>query len=284
MEVPNPNRILVLGSPGCDALKLVRDLTGSAPTPIDESIAGLIHTWSLSTKYYTAEIPLWIDQISDLDAWKDDFLSAEAQEVIQALGGWIYCFAKPVDDGELEKIKTALGAFSQVIRNASEGTLEMVQVAVAMPQSHTPQLNVDGDTWDDICQEHGFEFVDVESTGRNQYGELTGVPRLREALEANDWAGVDPDDDLTLQDDADEVEADDMSPFTGQRSELMEALSSLRGDADEDNGGTEQDQVEQLEKMMRKITALRDTHGSIPEAQRKKLAGDVANDLFKSLD
>lgn len=91
----------------------------------------------------------------------------------------------------------------------------------------------------------------------NALSELTGIPRLREALEANDWAGADVDEDLVFDDEESEGDEDDMAPFTGQRGELREALSSLRAedDGEEDDGTAEE--VEHLEKMMLKMTALR---------------------------
>ena len=39
-----------------------------------------------------------------------------------------------------------------------------------MPQAVTPHLELSFDEWEDICREFGFEFVDAEATGRNEYG------------------------------------------------------------------------------------------------------------------
>ncbi len=39
-----------------------------------------------------------------------------------------------------------------------------------MPQSVTPHLQIEGEEWEDTCMELGFEFVDTEEMGRNQFG------------------------------------------------------------------------------------------------------------------
>lgn len=72
------------------------DLTGSFPTQIDNSTAGLSHIYSIKTPYYTADLPIWIDEISDVNAWCDEFSKDMAREVVSALGAWIYCFRRPV--------------------------------------------------------------------------------------------------------------------------------------------------------------------------------------------
>ena len=38
-----------------------------------------------------------------------------------------------------------------------------------MPQSQTPFLAMSSETWEDICQDHGFEWVDSEAKGRNEF-------------------------------------------------------------------------------------------------------------------
>jgi hypothetical protein len=80
------------------------DLTGSAPTPVDTTTAGLSHTWKLETQYYCAELSIWIDEIVDKEAWQTEFLKPEAKEVVSALGAWIYCFRKPVGEKELVRL------------------------------------------------------------------------------------------------------------------------------------------------------------------------------------
>lgn len=101
MEIKNPRRILAVGKQDSGILPLLRALTGDAPAPTDSSVAGLTHTWQARTSYYTADVPVWLDQIDDLNSWSAEFLKPEAGEVVEALGAWVYTFRRPVADGDL---------------------------------------------------------------------------------------------------------------------------------------------------------------------------------------
>jgi len=150
MEIKNPRRILVLGRPDCDISRVVKGrlstlfraltsqqqhrltdetaLTGSAPTPDPStgSLAGVTHEWDIRTAYYTADIPIWIDEITDVEAWKAEFLKPEAKEVVDALGAWIYCFDSSKQESEnageevtiSEQAEQTMKAVDEVVKKA----------------------------------------------------------------------------------------------------------------------------------------------------------------------
>lgn len=86
---------------------------------------------------------------------------------------------------------------------------EPLLLALAMPQSTTPALEIEEEDWEDLGREcGGWECIDGgiplssrdgdgnEGPGKgrregrtNQYGEKIGMDRLVEALEANEWEG-----------------------------------------------------------------------------------------------
>ncbi|KAJ5756089.1 Alpha/gamma-adaptin-binding protein p34 [Penicillium manginii] len=91
--------------------------TASEPTSPQPSFAGYTtHSpLRLSTKYYTAEVPIWVDEVPLLPApkttstststpdsssgsaiWKNDFLSEEAQIVREAVGALVVAVRAPV--------------------------------------------------------------------------------------------------------------------------------------------------------------------------------------------
>ena len=85
-------------------------MTGTAPEPdVDGSTAGLTHVWNAETAYYKAKVPIWIDEVPDFAAWKQDFLKPEAKEVVDAVGSgrkqlyegkeYDYVFDVDVQDG-----------------------------------------------------------------------------------------------------------------------------------------------------------------------------------------
>ena len=45
-------------------------------------------------------------------------------------------------------------------------------LAVTLPQKLVPQLEIDTDTWEEACRTHGFEYIDSEAKGKNEYGGL----------------------------------------------------------------------------------------------------------------
>ncbi|KAF2196337.1 hypothetical protein GQ43DRAFT_436107 [Delitschia confertaspora ATCC 74209] len=258
-EIQRPRRIMALGAPDSGVLNLLKDLTGSAPNLTTDSTAGLSHTYAISTRYYTATIPIWIDEIPSIPDWRTEFLKPEAKEVISVLGAWVYCFRKPVTTVHLESIKETLKAIADVVERHSGYGGDAVCLAVAMPQSTTPYMDLGHEDWEGICMEHGFEFVDGEAKGRNEFGEPVGVERIGEALKSHDWEGGDDDAGFDEDEFGEGLEAEEEE----MGMELFGLKSALhQGDEegdDEEEGGDEDEakQVEELENMMRRMQAIK---------------------------
>jgi hypothetical protein len=177
----------------------------------------------------------------------------EAKEVVSVLGAWILCFRKPVKEGELDKIKETLKAIADVIEKACGYGGDSICLAVAMPQSMTPYLEKTSEEWEELCMDYGFEFVDSEAKGKNEFGEEMGVKRVEEALKAHDWDGGDGgegdfdfDGEFGEGFDAEELE---------MNMELFDMKGALHGQ--EEDGDEEEGQVEELEHMMRKMVAIK---------------------------
>lgn len=199
-SIPHPRRLLVIGEPGVDLAGFVKDLTGSEPVRNSEgSVAGSIHEWSFTTKYYSASLPVWIDKITDLQQWKADFMGVEAKEVIEAVGGWIFCFDRRSTP---EQIKATMEAIDGVINQACNYSWDGVKLAVALSNSKQDH-NQDAsqlEELDDCAVDHGFELINANASGKNDFGEQQGLARVVECIEANDWnatsAGTEDDFDV----------------------------------------------------------------------------------------
>lgn len=380
--IPHPRRLLTLSAPHTPLLPFLHHLTRSSPPspdPSTGSLAGLTHEWLLRTPYYTAQIPIWIDEIADPAAWKQDFLRPEAREVVEVVGGWVYGFAVAAGAGggkeEEMMMKEEVGRTMKAVREVVEshlgfeGAQEVVLLAVALPASPSllPSLAEAGETtalttmtqqemgsrsgsgsgsggartqglftpsatadWEDLALEHGFEFIDATRTGRNEFGERTGLERVREALEANDWAGggggggasrpaggageagevdgddldgfleeFDPDVDgvLGAREEAEmtaelfglkaalmreEVEEEEKGARAGVEDKVEEAerrapaggrVGALEEVGEgEGEGKTQAGQVEDLERMMATLLAVREQSAGLPEAERRRVA------------
>jgi hypothetical protein len=207
MEISRPRRILAVSRPDSgllDLLKgdttskyihqlLTRDagLTGEVPSITGDSIAGTTHEWNLKTNYYTANIPIWLDEISDPEVWSAEFLTPEAREVLTVIGAFVVCFCKPVDAAELNEVKDLLENVAEVVKEGCGYSWDGVCLAVAMPQSKTPYLDKSFDEWGDLCQDFGFEFIDFEAKGRNEYsGKLCMRRSIRRMSNSDTFARV----------------------------------------------------------------------------------------------
>jgi hypothetical protein len=79
------------------------------------------------------------------------------------------CFRKPINEAALKDVKELLANVAEVVKEGCGYAWDGVCLAVAMPQSTTPYLERSFEEWEEICQECGFEFVDFEGKGRNEY-------------------------------------------------------------------------------------------------------------------
>lgn len=184
--------------------------------------------------------------------WRAEFTKPEAREVVTVLGGWLYCFKKPVDAKDLQGIKDTMQAISDVIERACGYAGDTVCLAVAMPQSTTPYLEKSSEEWEELCIEHGFEFIDSEAKGKNEFGEAVGVQRIREALEAGEWEGG---TDFDTSEDVDGFEGSFAAEEAEMNNELFGMKDALHGD-DVENELSAKD-VEELEVMMKKMVAIK---------------------------
>ena len=61
-------------------------------------------------------------------------------------------------------------AISEVRDQGAEYGWDGACIAVAMPKIVTPYLDLSFEEWEDLCRDFGFEFIDADATGRNEYG------------------------------------------------------------------------------------------------------------------
>lgn len=219
----------------------------------------------MKTQYYTADLSIWIDDISDTSSWLTEFSKDEAKEVLEAVGASVYVFRKPVTDNDLANIKATVEAIKHVIAKACGEYWEGPCLAVGTKQSTTTSLRLEGDEWDEFCQTHGFEYIDVEAKGRNEYGEPVGMERMREALETTDWEG--DADGLNFDEDDFEGEDDfgDGGDWDGLAGEQVEMNIELLGVKTALGRGAfaerdEEEQVEEMGRMMSRLMAIKGTY------------------------
>ncbi|KAH9834282.1 sm-like ribonucleoprotein [Teratosphaeria destructans] len=275
IDIKQPLRILAIGAPGSRILSIIQDLTGSAPALNPEgTTAGLIHTWEAHTAYYTASIPIWIDEISDAEAWTREFLKPEAKEVVQAVGAWIYCCDADEHGGVGPGVESIMRGVQAIVEEHGGVGGDGARLAVCMPPREGVEVTVEA--WEDACLDHGFEFVQYGAEGKNEYGEEVGFARLKEALEANEWAadgedlgfegGGDAFDDFGLE------EAEWTSEFCGVQAALA--------DGRDGDGDGEAEAVEDLERLMGRLLAVKEMAGEVSQAQRRRMAARAVGEVM----
>ncbi|PYI34648.1 hypothetical protein BP00DRAFT_364332 [Aspergillus indologenus CBS 114.80] len=142
-----------------------------------------------------------------------------------------------------------------------------------------------------------------EDEGRNRYGELQGMRRVKEVLETHDWSaaeetagvemgfGNDDDDDLERRllglDDGDDGEAG----FGFEVNELEREMVGLRmaierGSDDyfvEEDEADEELRVDAVEALLLRMRAIKDMSDGLPKPERKRFAAKAVRDIMKEL-
>ncbi|KAJ4389065.1 hypothetical protein N0V93_006527 [Gnomoniopsis smithogilvyi] len=321
--ISNPRRILAVALEGeTDLLgRVVKDLTGTQPEAISSTLAGTTHDLKLETNYYTTTVPVWLDLITVPDEWAASFLTEEAKEVLEVLGGVIVVFAIPTSTSPSSSCQGLIKEVGRVVKEGLGGW-EWDGVTLAVGVGEVDHLD-DLDTWDEVCGDAGLEFVHVASSvaadTKNEFGEKVGIPRVLEALESNDWAsvptiGAEDANDFLIQDkeshsNEEEHDSDldlenldfgfDREDFEGLKKAIWEARMEREGlvDAEQsreaesaDTEGIEkdddelgEDDVKKVEQMMRKLQAVRDMSAGLPEEQRKRVAARAVGEVMRDL-
>ena len=238
-------------------------------------------------------MPIWIDEIADTQAWKTEFLKPEAKEVVEAVGAWIYCFRLPQDGAISKEAEDVMKAIQDVSEEHAGYGADAVMLAVAMPFSKATEKQEAGsqEEWDDMCIQYGFEYIDYAGQGKNEFAENTGFERLKEALEAHEWTDTklsdDEDinlDDLELDDDANiHGFARDEAEMTAELFGMKAALTGDDFDADAEDfapPNQQENQVEDLDRLMGRLLAVKEQSADLPLARRKRMAAKAVRELM----
>ncbi len=139
------------------------DITGSKPTPANDSLAGITHNLPLKTKYYTTTVPIWLDLIESPSAWASSFLSPDASEVLAVLGGLVLVFSIPDSGGSPDVKRELIQHVGKLVHDGLGGwSWDGVKLAVGVGSASSSD---DVDEWDELCAEAGLEFVQVGGGG-----------------------------------------------------------------------------------------------------------------------
>lgn len=235
---------------------------------------------------------MWIDEITDADAWKNEFLKPEAKEVVEAIGAWVYVFRKSDDDNISGDVEAAIKAIQDVSEEHMGYRADVVMLAVAVPKGKGTVSSNDAKhaDWEDLCLEHGFEYIDYAGRGTNEFREKTGFKRLKEALEANEWAMTANEEDELDFEGLELGGDDDIHGFARDEAEMTAELFGMKAALagsdfepsaeDFESTDPQENQVENLDRLLGKLLAVKEQSQNLPEAQRKKMAAKAIKELM----
>ncbi|PHH68884.1 hypothetical protein CDD80_7166 [Ophiocordyceps camponoti-rufipedis] len=113
------------------------------------------------------------------------------------------------------------------------------------------------------------------------FGEKTGIARVKEALEANDWSL--PSGPLTPPSPSPDLD-DNLGLERADLEALTQALCSTSSTtADEAGREGGEGAVADIEAMMRKLRAVREAGADLGEAQRRDLAAKAVAEVMRGL-
>ncbi|PGH17608.1 hypothetical protein AJ79_00969 [Helicocarpus griseus UAMH5409] len=346
---------------------------GSINHAAAEGDSGLISTFAgytthsplrIETKYYTADIPIWVDELPFSSAststsstlqssttnhnqqhtsstWRSEFLSEEAREVRDVIGAVIICIERPSriapefsqprehKDRHVQGLKELLSAVAEVRNQIEEergsvGEVPGLVVLVGKDEEGKDRVNgldspelgngaggedgleeiVEFSTrwWEEELSEMGHFELEVvawdpkgedEREKRNMFGELEGIPRIKEVLRTNEWGSGGQGDfsaDFLL-------DSDEEAGFDKEASELEREMFGLKlaiekggdvgasGDSADvrNEEGDDELHVEKMDGLMMRMQAIKDMASELPEAERKAFAVKAINDIMKDM-
>ncbi|CCX06455.1 hypothetical protein FPQ18DRAFT_323384 [Pyronema domesticum] len=196
-----------------------------------------------------------------LETWTSNYCSPAAKEVLSVLGSIIITFRLP----SVASIQS-LGKIVKSMGRDWDGVL--LAVSLTKPS----------EAMEDLCQQHGFELIEFDAKGRNEYGETQGMVRVKEALEANDWVGGDGE----LGGLSDEEEGDEVDGVGLVGDEMQREMLGLRQAITGGDEGEEEDEreVEKLEEVMQRLVMLRDLGPEVSKEQRQRMAKEALRGLM----
>lgn len=237
--------------------------------------------WHLDTKYYTAQVHVHRSHPSN-----------EARQQASSSQGLVLVF-----DATLEASFSSVSSWAeQLPESVADIRLCVANKADLLPQQQhasgqSPVLQrsswlQEASTW---CAENQFEYIEVSSTDRQLDGALVydeqsqGVARVRQALEANYWPG------LEMKEPAHAQAAQQDTTVNGVQSSTSNGVRQLNGNAANSSGeleaeltafspfqSAEEAELDQYESMFGELRATRERIQDLPRDQRQTAAADMA--------
>lgn len=157
-------KILILGRPTSGKLSLVKALTSSLPDGLNHEStphAGLTHSITLTTRYFSTEAGIWIDEIpDDTETWLDEYLSEEATPVLQSVAAIILT---------VDNSTTISASDIRILKRLSDRGEEVEWDGTCLVVRKISESK-DASELSSLCDGEALELIDMNESGENEFG------------------------------------------------------------------------------------------------------------------
>lgn len=253
------NYILVVGRPKSGKLRLIKALTDELPEDIpSDSHAGLRHELKIRTRYYNADVNIWVDELEPADGkitnWVNEFTSDTAKQVRDVIGVVIHTLDPNTLGAEhiLSEVE-AMSEFTDLLDLEGENE-ETPGEILKLLLTHGP---IDlTDELEGVLLEKGIEHVDMTEKS-TEPALRTGIDRVKEAIEAYEW--------VEFPQPSGENDPGTTNTTTEQHEEDHDPATALL-----------EDHVEDYEKLVKRVTDAKQNAANLTEDDKKKLYDDIS--------
>lgn len=261
------NNVLVVGPPHTGKVAIAQLLTKDldCSTISSSTHSGLVYEHKIITKYFSAQVNILIEEYPDkrgeelhvndilthLKAFTEEFAKDEYAELRDELDGVIFTLNLSTLQGT--DLVVALENFEKLRALFGEQELFYIVVGDGKSLSTTALEEVE----DKVIQ-FGFELVDLNELGENDFREKLGGDRLIEIFESHEWEELDSAAAATLTN----LRPDDINQMT----------QNLLGDQPVD-----------FEKLLQKIQFERERVRAMNPDEKEQVVKDIVNDIMKQI-
>ncbi|KAK6894367.1 Increased recombination centers protein 6 [Candida tropicalis] len=198
------------------------------------------------------------EKLLELEKWFNEFKSEEFGELRKVLDGLVFTVNMKADS--LEFIEKALETVSE-IRTSLGDEESQWDGFISIIGSTTQGESVDDDTVEeieDLVITHGFEFINLNTQGINEFKEKQGKDRVVELIESHEWTNME-----LLKVNPDQYEKNKMNKVEQMKQNLLEEKESM-----------------DLDVVFSKLSVAKERAEDMTQEQKEKYANEIIEEII----
>ncbi|KAI8098164.1 uncharacterized protein B0P05DRAFT_520752 [Gilbertella persicaria] len=278
------NKIFITSKPTGCTLAFVKDIFKTSNTTFPQALVdtrlketkgdlvGICIPYQIDTKYYTAKVDFWIDEIDTASEQETIKAYCEKEtEISKVIDAFVFMF----DKNEPSSFDT-LKAWAPFLEQANPSIRMCIGTTSTTPLSNEKDAEIN-----DWCISNQFDYVDMDETAETPLDKV-GNDLALDIIQTNLWDGMKKKhmegaeeeeellkeiQELSLQRNKDILDEDDDFSDMPSQNEIDKMRDELFGDIDGEDG---------LDKAFEAIQAMREQGKHLSDEERRKMAAKVA--------